>query len=180
MMPKNEEQLAILKDRQGRKVALKGVNAYARLQSLLAEVEVEQSYRNPWDTNIEAVYTFPLPFGAVLLGLEVEIAGKKLRGQVVEKKEAERRYENAVTDGDSAVMLEEAGPGLYTASLGNLMAGESAVIRYRYGLLLHWQGDRLRFLMPTTMRHATVMPGQPGCKPTRFPSRPSMSSIPSN
>jgi len=48
-------------------------------------------------------------------------------------------------------MLEEAGPGLYTASLGNLMANESAVIRYRYGLLLNWQGDRLRFLLPTTI-----------------------------
>ena len=151
MMPKHEENLAILKDRQGREVALKGVKAHARLQGLLAEVAVEQSYKNPQDTNIEAVYTFPLPFGAVLLALEVEIAGKKLAGQVVEKKEAERRYEDAVTDGDSAVMLEESGPGLYTASLGNLMAGESAVIRYRYGLLLNWQGDRLRFLLPTTI-----------------------------
>lgn len=150
-MPKNEEQQAILKDIRGREVPLVGVKAHARLQGLLAEVEVEQSYRNPRDTNIEAVYTFPLPFSAVLLGLEVEIAGKKLAGQVVEKKEAERRYEDAVTDGDSAVMLEEAGPGLYTASLGNLMAGESAVIRYRYGLLLKWQGDRLRFLLPTTI-----------------------------
>lgn len=151
MMPTNEEQLAILKDRQGREVALKGVKTHARLQGLLAEVEVEQSYRNPRDTNIEAVYTFPLPFGAVLLALEVEIAGKTLSGQVVEKKEAERRYEDAVTDGDSAVMLEEADPGLYTASLGNLMAGETAVIRYRYGLPLNWQGDRLRFLLPTTI-----------------------------
>jgi len=151
MMPKNEEQLAILKDTSGGEIALKGVKAHARLHGLLAEVAVEQSYQNPQDTNIEAVYTFPLPFGAVLLGLEVEIAGKKLSGQVVEKKEAERRYEDAVTDGDSAVMLEEAGPGLYTASLGNLMANESAVIRYRYGLLLNWQGDRLRFLLPTTV-----------------------------
>lgn len=151
MMPKNEEQLAILKDRSGGEIALKGVTAHARLNGLLAEVEVEQSYLNSQDTNIEAAYTFPLPFGAVLLGLEVEIAGKKLAGQVVERKEAERRYEDAVTDGDSAVMLEEAGPGIYTASLGNLMANESAVIRYRYGLLLNWQGDRLRFLLPTTI-----------------------------
>jgi hypothetical protein len=41
----------------------------------MAEVAVEQSYCNPRDTNIEAVYSFPLPLGAVLLGLEVEIGG---------------------------------------------------------------------------------------------------------
>lgn len=169
MMPRNEEQLAILTDRQGREVALKGVKARARLQGLLAEVEVEQSYLNPQDTNIEAVYTFPLPFGSVLLGLEVEIAGKKLTGQVVEKKVAERRYEDAVTDGDSAVMLEEAGPGLYTASLGNLMAGESAAIRYRYGLLLNWQGDRLRFLLPTTIAPRYGDAAAAGLQPHQVP-----------
>ncbi len=150
-MSKNEENLAILKDKQGRDVALKGVNVRARLHGLMAEVEVEQLYQNPHKTNIEAVYTFPLPIGAVLLGLDVEIAGKKISGQVVEKKQAERNYEDAVTDGNSAVMLEEAGPGLFTASIGNLMANESAVIRYRYGLLLSWQGSRLRFLLPTTI-----------------------------
>ncbi len=150
-MPKNEESVAILKDTKGRKVALKGVQVRARLHGLMAEVEVEQSYTNPQKTNIEAVYTFPLPIGAVLLGLDVEIAGKKLSGSVVERKQAERDYEDAVTDGDSAVMLQEAGPGLYTASIGNLLAGESAVIRYRYGLMLSWQGPQLRFLLPTTI-----------------------------
>ena len=169
-MPKNEENLAILKDRQGREVALKGVNVKARLHGLMAEVEVEQLYRNPQKTNIEAVYTFPLPLGAVLLGLEVEIADKKLSGTVVEKKQAERDYENAVTDGNSAVMLEEAGPGLYTASLGNLMAGESAVIRYRYGLLLSWQGPRLRFLLPTTIAPRYGDAGAAGLQPHQVPT----------
>jgi hypothetical protein len=61
MMPKNEEQLAILKDRSGGEIALKGVTAHARLNGLLAEVEVEQSYLNPQDTNIEAVYTGTIP-----------------------------------------------------------------------------------------------------------------------
>ena len=41
-MSKNEENTAILKDKQGRDVALKGVNVRARLHGLMAEVEVEQ------------------------------------------------------------------------------------------------------------------------------------------
>ncbi|MEO8134140.1 MAG: VIT domain-containing protein [Betaproteobacteria bacterium] len=168
-MPNHEEQPAILKDHQGHAVALQGVQVRARLHGLLAEVEVEQRYRNVGRSNIEAVYTFPLPMGATLLGLEVEIAGKKLAGRVVEKKQAERAYEEAVTDGDSVVMIEEAGPGLYTASLGNLMAKESAVIRYRYALLLSWQGSRLRFLLPTTIapRYGDAIAA--GLKPHQVP-----------
>ena len=150
-MATNEENLSILKDRQGREVALKEVKVNARLHELTAEVDVEQSYINPQNTNIETVYTFPLPIGAVLLGFEVEIGGKKLLGHVIERKKAERDYEEAITDGNSAVMLEETGPGLYTVSIGNLMAKESAVIRYRYALMLSWQGSQLRFLLPTTI-----------------------------
>ena len=150
-MSTSEKNISILRDSQDREVALKGVNVRARLHELIAEVEVEQSYVNPRDTNIETVYTFPLPIGAVLLGLEVEIAGNKLAGHVIERKKAERDYEDAVTDGNSAVMLQETGPGLYTASIGNLMAKESAVIRYRYALMLSWQGPKLRFLLPTTI-----------------------------
>jgi Ca-activated chloride channel family protein len=169
-MKTNEENFAVLKDVRGRDVALKGVNVRARLHGLMAGVEVEQIYHNPQKTNIEAIYTFPLPLGAVLLALEVEIGGKKLSGSVVEKKQAERDYEDAVTDGNSAVMLEEASPGLYTASLGNLMAGESAVIRYRYGLLLSWQGPRLRFLLPTTIAPRYGDAGAAGLQPHQVPT----------
>jgi Ca-activated chloride channel family protein len=36
-------------------------------------------------------------------------------------------------------------------NVGNLLAGESAVIRYRYALTLSWQGDQLRLTVPTTI-----------------------------
>ena len=150
-MVSTEENFSILKDTQDGEVALKGVSVRARLHELIAEVEVEQTYVNPQKSNIETIYTFPLPIGALLLGLELEIAGKKLSGLVIERKKAERDYEDAVTDGNSAVILQEVGPGLYTASIGNLMAKETAVIRYRYALMLSWQGPKLRFLIPTTI-----------------------------
>lgn len=150
-MSDHVENRAILQDRRGGEVALQRVTVNGRISGFLATVEVEQAYLNPQEQNIEAVYAFPLPMGAVLLALEVEIAGQKLVGRVVERERAERDYENAITDGHSAVMLEEAGPGLYTASLGNLMARESAVIRYQYALPLSWQGSQLRLLLPTTL-----------------------------
>ena len=52
-MATTEENLSILKDRRGREVALKEVKVRARLHELTAEVDVEQSYINPQNTNIE-------------------------------------------------------------------------------------------------------------------------------
>jgi Ca-activated chloride channel family protein len=137
--------------RGGEPLPLEDVAIDATLRDLIAEVEVKQVYRNDEATNIEAVYTFPLPLDAVLLHLEVTIGERVLRGTVVEKKAAEEQYENAIADGDSAVMLEEAEPGLYTMNVGNVMAGERITVRFRYGLALRWSGDTVRFFMPTTV-----------------------------
>jgi Ca-activated chloride channel family protein len=156
----HEEIEALLRDKTGAAIALKGVAARVNLRGLLGEVEVEQRYLNTKDSNIEAVYTFPLPMGATLLALEVEIDGRVLSGQIVEKQQAEAAYEDAITDGDTAVMLQDAGPGLYTMNVGNLLASESCVIRYRYGMPLQWQGEHLRLLLPTTIapRYGTPSP----------------------
>jgi len=169
-MASNDPNSPGLIDQHGRKFALKGVDVRARLHGLMAKVEAQQSYLNPQATNIEVVYTFPLPIDAVLLSFEVEIAGKKLTGCVVERKRAERAYEDAVTDGHSAVMLQEAGPGLYTVSIGNVMAYETVIVRYRYSLMLSWQGARLRFLLPTTIapRYGNALAA--GLQPHQIPT----------
>ncbi|MFC1776691.1 VIT domain-containing protein [Pseudomonadota bacterium] len=135
----------------GERVALSNVAVSAALQDLLADVTVSQTYHNQENANIEAVYTFPLPLDAVLLDLQVEIAGRVLKGVVVKKAAAEERYEEAIEDGDSAVMLEEIEPGLYTMNVGNLMPDEQATITFRYAMLYHWIGDRLRIFLPTTI-----------------------------
>lgn len=136
---------------EGERVALCDVAVSAVLQDLLAEVTVSQTYRNDERTNIEAVYTFPLPLDAVLLDLEVEIGGRVLKGVVVEKKTAEEKYEDAVESGDAAVMLEAIEPGLYTMNVGNLLPQETAKITFSYAILYRWAGDRLRFFLPTTI-----------------------------
>ena len=100
---------AILRTLDGRTIALRGVSIRVALRDLICETEVIQKYQNSENTNIEAVYTFPLPVDAVLLDLEVKLAGKTLRGCVIERKAAQEKYEDAVTSGDSAVLLEQNG-----------------------------------------------------------------------
>ena len=62
-------------------------------------MKVQQRYRNDTGKNLETVYTFPLAWGATLLGLNVEIAGKRLQATVIEKKKATKKYEKAIDDG---------------------------------------------------------------------------------
>ena len=80
-------------------VTLQSVNVKAEIENLLCQVTVKQRYRNLEKVNIEAVYTFQLPLGAVLLDMAIKTRTKELKGVVVEKSEAEDRYEDAITDG---------------------------------------------------------------------------------
>lgn len=142
---------ALLASRGGDPMVLKSVRANGAVTGLLFELAVEQHYVNPSDSNIEAVYTFPLPWGAVLLGMDVTLGEKTLHGVVVARDQAEEGYEAAIDNGDTAIMLERAADGLYTVNLGNLMAKEEAFIRYRYAQLLGFEQGHVRIAVPTVI-----------------------------
>ncbi len=159
----------MMKSSTGTAVPLEGVEVRAELTDLLEEVTLAQTYRNRENVNIEAVYTFPLPREAVLLALEVTLGEKVLTGTVVGRTQAEHDYEEAITDGDSAIMLEQVEPGLYSLSVGNLLAGEVATVKIRYAKLHRWNGELLRFVLPTVVAPRYGAPEAQGMQPHQVP-----------
>ncbi|MFO0734150.1 MAG: VIT domain-containing protein, partial [Nitrospiraceae bacterium] len=148
---------------------LKATEVRGRLQGLLGEVAITQVYENTERVNIEVVFTFPVPGEAVLLGVEIRINERVLQGQVLPKRQAEEAYEDAVSGGDSTVLLQEAGRGLYTVNVGNLLPGEIARLTYRYALLSIWNGEVLRFQLPTTIAPRYGNPSAAGLQPHQTP-----------
>ncbi len=136
---------------EGQTVALQSVHAQGQLQGLMLRMKLRQVYRNTTGDNLECVYTFPLAWGSVLLGMAVELNGKRMTGTVIEKKEAEVTYEKAIQSGDLPVMLERSGKDLYTANLGNILPGDEVVIEIDYAQLLKLEGGMLRLALPTTI-----------------------------
>ena len=130
---------------------------------------MSQVYRNLEKKSIDAVYTFPLASRAVLLGLKITIDGRELQGVVVEKASAEEQYEEAITNGDAAIMLEQFQPGLYTMNVGNILAGENIRVTIRYAELYSWQDDTLRFHLPTTIAPHYGSPKSAGLQPHQEP-----------
>ena len=149
--------------------ALKATAIRGRFQGLLGEIAITQTYQNDEAVNIEAVFTFPVPADAVLLGVDIRINDRVLQGQVLPKRQAENAYEDAVSSGDRAILLQDAGRGLYTLNAGNLLPGERAEMGYRYALLQVWNGDTLRFHLPTTVAPRYGDPVAAGLQPHQVP-----------
>ena len=151
------------------KVALDSVNVDVAIENLLCEVTLRQVYRNLEKINIEAVYTFPLPFSAVLLDMTIKTKTRVLKGVVVEKSEAEERYEGAITDGDTAIMLQQIEDGLYTMNVGNLQPEDEVKVSITYAELFKWQNDSLRFFLPTNIAPRYGDPESVGLEPYQIP-----------
>ncbi|MBK9442556.1 MAG: WYL domain-containing protein [Comamonadaceae bacterium] len=59
------------------------------------------------------------------------------------------------------IMVERSARGLYTANLGNLQPGETAVIEIEYAQLLRFEQGQIRITVPTTVAPRFVTPTKP-------------------
>jgi Ca-activated chloride channel family protein len=130
---------------------LEGARIDVAIDDLLAEFTLTQQFRNTTPRDIEAVFTFPVPMDAVFLGLSARLGERELEGRVIERQKAARKYEEAIAAGDSAVLVERTQDGMLTANIGNLKAGETISVRLRFAQWLSFNGDLVRFRMPTTI-----------------------------
>jgi Ca-activated chloride channel homolog len=121
------------------------------ITDLLATLTLEQRYANQESVAIEVSYTLALPLEATLLDVEVEIGGRRLRGRVQPRVQAEASYEQALAEGHSAFSIRMVDDQLLNIALGNLLPGEELVLRIVMAQWLRWNGDRVRLTLPTTV-----------------------------
>ena len=95
-------------------VPLKHTAVEAHVAGFLAAVDVVQSFHNPFDGKIEAVYRFPLPQSAAVDEFLMVIGERRIRGILREREEAERLYRNARSQGYTASLLTQERPNLFT------------------------------------------------------------------
>lgn len=132
-------------------VPLSGVSIDAEISNFCARVAVTQRYVNREPTPIEAVYVFPLEEGAAVCGFEAIVDGTLVIGEVKEREEAFRAYDDAMERGDGAFLLDEERPDVFQASVGNLPPGKEVLLKLTYVSELAVDGSGLRFSIPTTV-----------------------------
>ena len=157
---------------------LTGVQATGRLDGVLFELTLRQTYRNPGNRVLEVVYTFPLPIQAVLLEFASELNGERKVGTIVAKPEAERRYEEALAEGDAPVMLEALADGLHTANIGNLKPDDEIVLEVRFAQMLAFDQGRLRLVIPTTIAPRFGSAESAGLQPQQVPEASLLAEYP--
>uniref|UniRef100_A0A3Q2ZPD3 von Willebrand factor A domain containing 5A n=1 Tax=Kryptolebias marmoratus TaxID=37003 RepID=A0A3Q2ZPD3_KRYMA len=120
----------------------------------VATVVSTLSYQNKEDKPLEAVFVFPLPGDAAVCHFSAEIGQTHIVAEVKEKQQAREEYDDALSSGQQAFLLEESvqSPDIFSLSVGSLPPGESASIRLEYVTELAVQADDgLRFCLPAVL-----------------------------
>ena len=140
--PDPEEPRALLRPQEQPDLPQIGVRVDADVSGVVARVSVTQSFENPHDRAIEAVYLFPLPVGAAVDDMEMHVGSRVVRAQIRRKEQARREYAEARASGRRAALLEQEREDLFVQRVANVGPGETVRVRLTYVQTLPFVPDR--------------------------------------
>ncbi|MFO7898395.1 MAG: VIT domain-containing protein, partial [Planctomycetota bacterium] len=111
---------------------LKHTDVKATISGFIARVKVRQTFYNPLKEKIEAVYVFPLPHEAAVDDMSMLIGERRIVGIIKRRDVARQIYERALAHGQTAALLEQERPNIFTQSVGNIKPNQEVVIEISY------------------------------------------------
>ena len=118
------------------------------VHGVVARGLVRQRFENPTDRCVEAIYVFPLADNATVDAMRLKIGVRTIEGQIKEREEAARVYEEAKSEGRNASLLEQQRPNLFTVSVASIAAGEFAEIEIEYQQIVTYDEGKFSLRVP--------------------------------
>ena len=147
---------------------LKHTDVKVIISGFIARVTVTQTFENPFDEKIEAVYVFPLPHTAAVDDMTMVIGERRIVGLIKRRDEARAVYERAIEQGATASLLEQERPNIFTQSVGNIKPGEEIHIEISYVDVLSYDMGSYEFHFPMVVGPRYI-PGAPTSKKPDLP-----------
>ena len=132
--------------------------AFLQLRRVRVDVEragdhaftsVEHIFYNPTDAQLEGTFRFPLPDGAMPLGLAMEINGRLMEGEIVERAKARKTYESIVDEMQDPALLEWQQGNRFKLRVFPIEANSEKRVILRYAAPLTETIDGLEYVYPT-------------------------------
>jgi len=139
---------------------LKHTDVAADVAGFVARVRVTQTFHNPTKEKIEAVYVFPLPHEAAVDEMTMVLGERKIVGLIKRRAEARSIYQAALAAGQTAALLEQERPNIFTQSVGNIEPGQEVKIEIAYVDVLKYDLGTYEFRFPMVVGPRYI-PGTP-------------------
>ena len=121
----------------------------------IVRTTVTQTFHNSTGRCVEGLYVYPLPELSAVDTLKMTIGSRVIVGEIREREQARKEYEQAKSEGRKAALVEQQRPNVFTTSVSSVMPDEDAVIEIAYQEMAQYENGeyRLRFPMVVAPRY---------------------------
>jgi Ca-activated chloride channel family protein len=127
---------------------LRHTDVNAAVSGSFARVTVTQSFTNSATDKIEAVYTFPLPHDAAVDDMTIHVGDRTIRGVIQTREQAQKIYEHAIQQGQTAALLDQERPNIFTQRVGNIPPWTGVDVTISYVAPLQYEEGTYEFVFP--------------------------------
>jgi Ca-activated chloride channel family protein len=113
-----------------------------------ARTSVDQVFINHFGRDIEGTYIFPVPEGAAVSDFAMFIGGERVKGEILDSREARRIYEDIVRRMRDPGILEYLGRNLFRARVYPIPANGEKRVQISYTEVLKAENNLVRYLYP--------------------------------
>ncbi|HSY06384.1 MAG TPA: marine proteobacterial sortase target protein [Steroidobacteraceae bacterium] len=114
----------------------------------IARIHVTQTFTNTSTTWMEGLYVFPLPSDAAVDELTLHVGARTIRGQIRERQQAQDEYQQALSTGRQASLLDQQRPNMFTTTVANIAPAGSITVEIAYLEVIPYRDGRYRLSVP--------------------------------
>ena len=130
---------------------LKKTDVRVNISGVMADVKVRQTYTNDGSNPIHARYIFPASTRAAVHGMQMTIGEEVIVARVKERQAAQQEYQQAKDNGQSASLLEQQRPNVFSMKVANILPNDTIEVELRYTELLVPTDGTYDFTFPTVV-----------------------------
>ncbi|XP_069474456.1 von Willebrand factor A domain-containing protein 5A-like isoform X29 [Ambystoma mexicanum] len=135
-------------------VPLKSISVDIQIKGFVADVSSTLTYKNDEQNPLESDFVFPMDDDSAVYSFEAMVDGKKIVAEIQEKKKAQEAYEEAISQGQEAFLLEEdsSSGDIFSCSIGNLPPDQECAVTLSFVKELPLEPDgAVRFVLPAVL-----------------------------
>ena len=124
---------------------------HLRVTGIVARALVTQRFHNPTDYWVEGVYLFPLPERSAVDHLLMKIGDRTIEGQIHERIEAEKIYQEAKSSGRRASLVRQERPNVFRTAVANIGPRQTIEIELEMQQVVDYDSGTFRLRFPTVV-----------------------------
>jgi Ca-activated chloride channel family protein len=153
----------LLANAQGEQAAapLLFTQVHIDVTGMTARARVTQRFVNPTGEAREGVYLFPLPEGAAVDHLRMQVGERTIEGEIREREVARAAYAQAKQGGRKASLVEQQRPNLFASRVAHIGPDETVGVTIEYQQKLAYDNGSFALRFPLAITPRYVPAGAP-------------------